>query len=69
MTMSLLETVLGTFDVSCGISQHATAMCVTSLRVQIAHRGPADIDLRQRLRALAHERRGFGYRRVHLLGG
>ena len=30
-------------------------------------RRPDDAELRQRLRALAHERRRFGYRRLHVL--
>ena len=28
---------------------------------------PGDVDLRERLKALANERRRFGYRRLHLL--
>ena len=33
----------------------------------IGRRRPDDAELRQRLRALAHERRRFGYRRLHVL--
>ena len=37
----------------------------TSIRYR--SRGPDDHDLRERLRALASERRRFGYRRLHVL--
>ena len=37
------------------------------LTVRYRSRRPRDTELRERLRALAHERRGFGYRRLHVL--
>ena len=37
------------------------------MTVRYQSRRPDDADLRQRLRALAHERRRFGYRRLHVL--
>ena len=43
-----------------------TIGCVR-MTVRYRCRRPADAELRQRLRALAHERRRFGYRRLHVL--
>jgi putative transposase len=43
-----------------------TIGCVR-MTVRYRCRRPQDIELRQRLRALAHERRRFGYRRLHVL--
>jgi putative transposase len=37
------------------------------MTVRYCSRRPWDIELRERLRALAHERRRFGYRRLHVL--
>jgi putative transposase len=37
------------------------------MTVRYRCRRPDDAALRQRLRALAHERRRFGYRRLHVL--
>jgi putative transposase len=37
------------------------------MTVRYRSRRPADTELRERLRALAHERRRFGYRRLHVL--
>src|ERR1700746_2607617 len=37
------------------------------MTVRYCSRRPRDIELRERLRALAHERRRFGYRRLHVL--
>jgi putative transposase len=37
------------------------------MTVRYCSRRPADTELRDRLRALAHERRRFGYRRLHVL--
>ena len=44
----------------------STIGCVR-MTVRYRSRRPDDADLRQRLRALAHERRRFGYRRLHVL--
>jgi putative transposase len=43
-----------------------TIACVR-MTVRYRCRRPDDAELRQRLRALAHERRRFGYRRLHVL--
>src|SRR6476620_12643345 len=43
-----------------------TIGCVR-MTVRYRSRRPDDAELRQRLRALAHERRRFGYRRLHVL--
>ena len=43
-----------------------TIGCVR-MTVRYRCRRPDDAELRQRLRALAHERRRFGYRRLHVL--
>ena len=43
-----------------------TIGCVR-MTVRYRSRRPDDTELRQRLRALAHERRRFGYRRLHVL--
>jgi putative transposase len=43
-----------------------TIGCVR-MTVRYRSRRPGDADLRLRLRALAHERRRFGYRRLHVL--
>ena len=43
-----------------------TIGCVR-MTVRYRYRRPDDAALRQRLRALAHERRRFGYRRLHVL--
>jgi putative transposase len=37
------------------------------MTVRYCSRRPQDTELRERLRALAHERRRFGYRRLHVL--
>jgi len=37
------------------------------MTVRYRSRRPAETELRDRLRALAHERRRFGYRRLHVL--
>jgi len=37
------------------------------MTMRYCSRRPRDIELRERLRALAHERRRFGYRRLHVL--
>ena len=42
-------------------------ICCVRMTVRYHSRRPDDADLRQRLRALAHERRRFGYRRLHVL--
>ena len=44
----------------------STIGCVR-MTVRYRSRRPDDAELRQRLRALAHERRRFGYRRLHVL--
>lgn len=36
------------------------------MTVRYRSRRPADVELRERLRALAHQRRRFGYRRLHI---
>jgi len=43
-----------------------TIACVR-MTVRYRSRRPADAELRHRLRSLAHERRRFGYRRLHVL--
>jgi len=43
-----------------------TIGCVR-MTVRYCSRRPQDTELRERLRALAHERRRFGYRRLHVL--
>src|SRR6476660_308017 len=45
---------------------HRAIGCVR-MTVRYRSRRPDDAELRQRLRALAHERRRFGYRRLHVL--
>ena len=44
-------------------------MIVGASRMTVRYRSvrPADTVLRERLKALAHERRRFGYRRLHVL--
>src|SRR3974390_3650932 len=44
----------------------STIGCVR-MTVRYRSRRPDDAELRQRLRAVAHERRRFGYRRLHVL--
>jgi putative transposase len=42
-------------------------MAPMRMTVRYHSRRPDDTELRQRLRALAYERRRFGYRRLHVL--
>lgn len=44
-----------------------SAIEVPRMTVRYRSRRPDDLGLRERLRALAHERRRFGYRRLHVL--
>jgi putative transposase len=43
----------------------AIACCRMTIRYESTR--PDDRDLRERMKAIAHERRRFGYRRVHVL--
>jgi putative transposase len=43
----------------------AIGCCRMTVRYESAR--PDDHDLRERMKAIAHERRRFGYRRVHIL--
>jgi putative transposase len=43
----------------------AIGTCLTTIRYETGR--PDDAVLRERMRAIAHERRRFGYRRLHVL--
>jgi putative transposase len=51
------------------MSERRACRTITCVRMTMRYRSrrPDDTELRQRLRALAHERRRFGYRRLHVL--
>jgi len=51
------------------MSERRACRTVDCVRMTVRYRSgrPSDAELRQRLRALAHERRRFGYRRPHVL--
>jgi putative transposase len=51
------------------LSERRVCRIIGCVRMTVRYhsRRPDDADLRQRLRALAHERRRFGYRRLHVL--
>jgi putative transposase len=51
------------------MSERRACRIIGCVRMTVRYRSrrPDDADLRQRLRALAHERRRFGYRRLHVL--
>jgi putative transposase len=52
-----------------GMSERRACRTIDCMRMTVRYhsRRPDDTELRQRLRALAHERRRFGYRRLHVL--
>lgn len=52
-----------------GMSERRACRLIGADRTSVRYRSkrPADTDLRARLRDLAHERRRFGYRRLHVL--
>jgi transposase InsO family protein len=52
-----------------GVSQRRACRIIGADRASIRYRSsrPDDTALRQRLRELAHQRRRFGYRRLHVL--
>ena len=51
------------------MSERRACRVVGCVRMTVRYRPcrPNDVELRARLRALAHERRRFGYRRLHVL--
>ena len=51
------------------MSERRACRTIGCVRMMVRYRScrPDDTDLRLRLRALAHERRRFGYRRLHVL--
>jgi len=51
------------------MSERRACRTINCVRMTVRYRSrrPDDTELRQRLRALAHERRRFGYRRLHVL--
>src|SRR6185312_11715569 len=51
------------------MSERRACRTINCVRMTMRYRSrrPDDAELRQRLRALAHERRRFGYRRLHVL--
>jgi putative transposase len=51
------------------MSEWRACRTIDCMRMTVRYRSrrPDDTELRQRLRALAHERRRFGYRRLHVL--
>ena len=51
------------------MSERRACRTIDCMRMTVRYRSrrPDDTELRQRLRALAHERRRFGYRRLHVL--
>ena len=51
------------------LSERRACRMIGCVRMTVRYRSrrPADTELRERLRALAHERRRFGYRRLHVL--
>jgi putative transposase len=51
------------------MSERRACRSIGCVRMTVRYRSrrPRDDELRQRLRALAHERRRFGYRRLHVL--
>jgi putative transposase len=51
------------------LSERRACRMIGCVRMTMRYRSrrPADTELRERLRALAHERRRFGYRRLHVL--
>ena len=50
------------------VSERRACRVVGCQRMSVRYRSrrPADAELRERLRALAHQRRRFGYRRLHI---
>ena len=54
---------------ACQMSEHRACRIAGVERAVVRYRSrrPDDAELRTRLRALAHERRRFGYRRLHVL--
>jgi putative transposase len=54
-----------TFGMSERRACKAIGCCRTTVRYESTR--PDDRDLRERMKAIAHERRRFGYRRVHIL--
>ena len=52
-----------------GMSERRACQALDADRATIRHcsRRADDEDLREKLRALAHQRRRFGYRRLHML--
>lgn len=54
-----------------GVSQRRACWVIGTDRSSVRYRSrrPGDQDIRERLRALAGERRRFGYRRLHILLG
>src|SRR5512133_1212015 len=51
------------------LSERRACRIIGCVRMTVRYhsRRPRDTELRERLRALAHERRRFGYRRLHVL--
>ena len=51
------------------LSERRACIMISCVRMTVRYcsRRPQDTELRERLRALAHERRRFGYRRLHVL--
>src|SRR5436190_20597487 len=51
------------------LSERRACIMIGCVRMTVRYcsRRPQDTELRERLRALAHERRRFGYRRLHVL--
>jgi putative transposase len=51
------------------LSERRACRMISCVRMTVRYRSrrPADSELRERLRALAHARRRFGYRRLHVL--
>ena len=51
------------------LSERRACRIISCVRMAVRYhsRRPRDTELRERLRALAHERRRFGYRRLHVL--
>jgi transposase InsO family protein len=69
VTPAAMREAVAHLQASLGMSERRACRAVGADRKSVRYRStrPDDADLRERLRALAAERRRFGYRRLHIL--
>jgi len=69
VTPAAMREAVAPLQASLGMSERRACRVVEADRKSVRYRStrPDDADLRERLRALAAERRQFGYRRLHIL--